>query len=156
MHPDHARSRAQACAFLALVTGILLLPEITNVAAQPVDVVTPSSSANLRATNAPTPRSEAAPLPVQNFSVQRGIGILTDDGNSYWPGYLSNVQAPATFRVLPTANNTFMVQKVAYQFDDPSTGVVFYDGAKRPIVGFLDANYVPPGYTLPSPFTFAG
>ena len=42
--------------------------------------------------------------------------------------------APATFRVTPTANNTFTVRRVAFTFDDPSTGVVAYDGAKRPIV----------------------
>ncbi len=156
MHPDNVRARAHACVFLTLVAAVLLSPEMINLAAQPIDVVNSMSSANLRASDALTPRSEAAPLPVQNFSVQRGIGILADDGNSFWPGFLSNVQAPATFRVVPTANNTFMVRKVPYQFDDPSTGVVLYDGAKRPIVGFLDANYVPPGYTLPSPFTFAG
>lgn len=127
-----------------------------NTGAQPVEAVNPAGAANLRATSAFTPRGDAAPLPLSNFSVQRGIGIVADDGNSYWPGYPSNVNAPATFRFVPTANNTFLVRRVAYQFDDPSTGVVLFDGATRPIVGYLDANYLPPAYTLPSPITFAG
>jgi len=149
MHSEPGRFPARACAFLVLVAAVRL-------SAQPVDVVNPTPAANLRASDALPPRSDAAPLPVSNFSVQRGIGILADDGNSYWPGYPSDLHAPATIRVVPTANNTFILRKVAYQFDDPSTGVVLYDGAKRPIVGFLDANYIPPHYTLPSPFTFAG
>jgi hypothetical protein len=127
-----------------------------RVSAQTVDVVNPVSAAQLRATDARTPRSEAVPLPITAFSVSRGIGILADDGSSYWPGYPSDLSAPATFRVVPTANNTFTVRRVAFQFDDPSTGVIAYDGAKRPIVGFLDANYLLPHYTLPAPFTFAG
>src|SRR5882724_10187587 len=139
-----------------VLVAVFLVPAAPRLSAQSQDVVNPTSPANLRATDARTPRTEAAPLPVTSFSISRGIGILADDGNSYWPGYPSNVQAPATFHVTPTANNTFMVQKVAYQFDDPSTGTVLYDGAQRPILGFLDANYIPPHYTLPSPFTFAG
>ena len=59
--------------------------------------------------------------------------------------------APRRRRTTPS-----LCEGVAFQFDDPSTGVVAYDGAKRPIVGFLDANYIPPHYTLPAPFTFAG
>ena len=151
---DKVRARARVP--LALVVAILLSPEILPLAAQPVEVVNPTSAANLRASDAHTPRSEAAPLPVQNFSVSRGIGIVADDGSSYWPGFPMNVPAPATFRVVPTANNTFTIRQVAYQFDDPSTGVVYYDGAKRQILGFLDANYQRPIYTLPAPFTFAG
>jgi hypothetical protein len=139
-----------------LVAAVLLSPEIAHLSAQSVDVINPTSAPTLRATDALPPRSEAAPLPLANFSVQRGIGILADDGNSYWPGYPSDLHAPATFRVVPTANNTFTIRKVAFQFDDPSTGVVLFDGAKRPIVGYLDANYILPHYTLPSPFTFAG
>jgi len=133
--------------FLVAITILSL-----RVAAQPVDDVNP----HLRATSTFTPRGDAAPLPLSNFSVQRGIGILADDGNSYWPGYPSDLHAPATFHVVPTANNTFLVRRVAYQFDDPSTGVVLFDGAKRPIVGFLDANYIPPAYTIATPITFAG
>jgi hypothetical protein len=142
----------------AFLRGVALIPFLlsASLSAQSLEVVKPTSAAHIRATDARTPRGEAAPLPISSFTTSRGIGILTDDGNSYWPGYPSNVLAPATFRVTPTANNTFMVQRVAFQFDDPSTGVVAYDGAKRPIVGFLDANYLPPAYTLPSPFTFAG
>jgi hypothetical protein len=136
-----------------IVALVLLSPVIS---AQPVDVITPVPAANLRATSTFTPRSEAAPLPVSSVSVQRGIGIVADDGNSYWPGYPSDLHGPATFRVVPTANNTFIVRRVAYQFDDPSTGVVLFDGAKRPIVGYLDANYLFPKYTLPAPFTFGG
>jgi hypothetical protein len=128
----------------------------SHLAAQSLEAINPTSPAHIRASEARTPRGEAVPLPVSSFSESRGIGILTDDGNSYWPGYPSDVLAPATFRVVPTANNTFTVQRVAFQFDDPSTGVIAYDGAKRPIVGFLDANYLLPHYTLPAPFTFAG
>src|SRR3954471_3593887 len=137
----------------AFIPVILLC---SHLSAQSLDVVHATSPAHLRASEARTPRGEAAPLPVTSFSVSRGIGILADDGNSYWPGYRSDVLAPATFRVVPTPNNTFIVQRVAFQFDDPSTGVVAYDGAKRPIIGFLDANYLLPHYTLPAPFTFAG
>jgi hypothetical protein len=154
MHADTARARARG--FLALVAAVLLSPQISRLSAQPVDIVNATSAANVRASDAPTPRSEAAPLPAQNFSVQRGIGILADDGSSYWPGFPSDLQPPATFHVVPTANNTFLVRRVPFQFDDPSTGVVFYDGAKRPILGFLDANYQRPLYNLPAPFTFAG
>jgi Putative binding domain, N-terminal len=125
-------------------------------AAQPVDIVNPPSAPNLRASSAFTPRGDAAPLPASSFSIQRGIGVLADDGNSYWPGYPSDLHAPATLRVTPTANNTFIVRRVAYQFDDPSGGTVLFDGAKRPIVGYLDANYLFPKYTLPAPFTFGG
>jgi hypothetical protein len=121
-----------------------------------VDVVKPAAAANLRATEAMTPRSDAAPLPLASFSTQRGIGILADDGNSYWPGYPSDLHAPATLRIVPAANNTFTMRRVAYQFDDPSTGVVLFDGAQRPIVGYLDANYIAPHYTLPNAFPFAG
>ena len=142
--------------FLVMAAAVILSPEIGRLAAQPVDVVNPTPAANLRAIDAVTPRSEAAPLTVSSFSVARGIGIVADDGNSYWPGYPSDLQAPATFRIVPTTNNAFTLRRVAYQFDDPSTGVVLYDGATRPIVGYLDANYIPPAYTLPSPFTFAG
>jgi hypothetical protein len=138
---------------LAFIPSMLLC---SHLAAQSLEAVHPTSAAHIRASEARTPRGEAAPLPVSSFSVSRGIGILTDDGNSYWPGYPSDLLAPATFRVVPTANNTFTVQRVAFQFDDPSTGVIAYDGAKRPIVGFLDANYLAPHYTLPAPFTFAG
>lgn len=136
-----------------IVALVFVAPVIS---AQPVDVIKPVPAANLRATSTFTPRSDAAPLPVSSVTVQRGIGIVADDGNSYWPGYPSDLHAPATLRVVPTANNTFIVRKVAYQFDDPSTGVVLFDGAKRPIVGFLDANYIFPKYTLPAPFTFGG
>jgi hypothetical protein len=154
MSPDAARVPLPASVRrLAVLAGVLLAGRLS---AQPVDVVNPVSAAQVRATDALTPRSEFAPLPVTNFSVSRGIGILADDGNSYWPGYPSDLQAPATFRVVPTASNTFTVQRVAFQFDDPSTGVIAYDGAKRPIVGYLDANYLLPHYTLPAPFTFAG
>jgi hypothetical protein len=147
MHPDAVRLRVRIP--LALIAVILITPCLV---AQQIDVVDP----HVRATSALTPRGDAAPLPVSSFSVSHGIGIVTDDGNSYWPGYLSDLQAPATFHVVPTANNTFIVSRVAFQFDDPSTGVVAYDGAKRPIVGFLDANYLPPAYNLPTPFSFAG
>jgi hypothetical protein len=142
----------------AFLRGVALIPFLLSagLSAQSLEVVKPASAAHIRATDARTPRGEAAPLPISSFTTSRGIGILADDGNSYWPGYPSNVLAPATFRVTPTANNTFTVQRVAFQFDDPSTGVVAYDGGKRPIVGFLDANYLLPHYTLPSPFTFAG
>jgi hypothetical protein len=136
--------------------GLVALLFSSSLAAQSLEVINPTSPAHVRATEARTPRGEAAPLPLSSFTVSRGIGILSDDGNSYWPGYPSDLQAPATFRVVPTANNTFTVRRVAFQFDDPSTGVIAYDGAKRPIVGFLDANYLPPAYTLPAPFTFAG
>src|SRR6059058_615696 len=144
-----------APAFLRGVALITLLLS-ASLSAQSLDVVKPVSAAHIRATDARTPRGEAAPLPLSSFTTSRGIGILTDDGGSYWPGYPSDVLAPATFRVIPTPNNTFIVQRVAFQFDDPSTGVVAYDGAKRPIVGYLDANYLLPHYTLPAPFTFAG
>src|SRR5216684_5184589 len=140
----------------AFSVGLAALFLCSSLAAQSLDVINPTSPANIRSTEARTPRGEAAPLPVSSFSVSRGIGILADDGNSYWPGYPSDLQAPATFRVVPTANNTFTVRRVAFQFDDPSTGVIAYDGAKRPIVGYLDANYLLPHYTLPAPFTFAG
>ena len=138
---------------VAVVPAMLFCAHLS---AQSLDVVHATSPAHIRASEARTPRGEAAPLPVSSFSVSRGIGILADDGNSYWPGYPSDVLAPATFRVVPTANNTFTIQRVAFQFDDPSTGVIAYDGARRPIVGFLDANYLLPHYTLPAPFTFAG
>src|SRR5438128_584907 len=141
---DAVRLRA-----LRLVILTALLSPLPRLSAQLVD-------AHLRATDALTPRGEAAPLPAANVSVERGIGILADDGNSYWPGYPSDLHAPATFRIIPAANNTFVVRRVAYQFDDPSTGVVLFDGTKRPIVGFLDANYIPPAYTLATPITFAG
>ena len=124
--------------------------------AQPIDIVKVTSPAHVRATGAPPPRTEAAPLPTTSFSVSRGIGILEDDGQSYWPGFAANFQAPATFRLTPTTNNTFMAQRVAYQFDDPAGGTVIYDGAQRPILGFLDANYIFPLYSLPLPITFAG
>jgi hypothetical protein len=143
-------------AILALVAAFVLSPEIFNLAAQSVDVIGPVGGANLRASALTTPHTEATPLPVSSFSVSRGIGILEDDGKSIWPGIPSPIQGQGTWRATPTANNTFTVRKVAYQFDDPSTGVILYDGAKRPIVGFLDANYIPPHYTLPAPFTFAG
>lgn len=122
--------------------------------AQPVEPVTTVSAAHVRATEALTPRGEATPLPVQNFSVSRGIGIVEDDGNSYWPGSPANFTGPATFRLTPTTNNTFMVQRVAFQFDDPSTGSLLFNGAVRPILSYLDANYI--RYNLPSPLTFAG
>jgi len=134
---------------LALAVALIIAPCLV---AQQIGVVDP----RVRANDSFTPRGDAAPLPVSSFSVSHGIGIVTDDGSSYWPGYPSDLQAPATFHVTPTANNTFTVRRVAFQFDDPSTGVVAYDGAKRPIVGFLDANYLLPYYTLPTPFTFAG
>src|SRR5258706_13996429 len=136
--------------------GLVALLLSSSLAAQSLEVINPTSPAHVRATEGRTPRGEAAPLPLSSFTVSRGIGILADDGNSYWPGYPSDLLAPATFGVIPTANNTFTVRRVAFQFDDPSTGVVAYDGAKRPIVGFLDANYLLPHYTLPAPFTFAG
>ena len=143
---------------LAVLRGVAIVSFLhcASLSAQSLEVVRPASAAHIRATEARTPRGEATPLPVSSFSVSRGIGILADDGASYWPGYPSDLLAPATFRVIPTANNTFTVQRVAFQFDDPSTGVIAYDGAKRPIVGFLDANYLAPHYTLPAPFTFAG
>jgi hypothetical protein len=147
MHPDSVRVRVRTT--LALIAALLVSPILV---AQQIDVVDP----HVRATDAFTPRGEAAPLPVSSFSVSHGIGIVTDDGSSYWPGYPSDLQAPATLHVTPTANNTFIVQRVPFQFDDPSTGVIAYDGAKRPIVGYLDANYLPPAFTLPTPFTFAG
>ena len=130
--------------FLAAAVVLSLNILSPGMGAQPVDAVNPAGAANLRATSAFTPRGEAAPLPLSNFSVQRGIGIVADDGNSYWPGYPSDLRAPATFRVVPASGNTFTVRRVAYQFDDPSTGVVLFDGAARPIVGYLDANYIPP------------
>lgn len=136
---------------LALVAALLVA---SSLAAQPVEPVNAVSAAHIRATEALTPRGEAAPLPVQNFSVSRGIGIVEDDGNSYWPGVPSNFTGPATFRLTPTANNTFMVQRVAFQFDDPSTGSLLFNGAVRPILNFLDANYI--RYNLPSPLSFAG
>lgn len=139
---------------VAILAVLLLWP--AAIPAQSVGPINPASPAHVRATDARTPRTEASPLPVSSFSVSRGIGILSDDGNSYWPGYPSDLLAPATFRVTPTANNTFTVRRVAFTFDDPSTGIVAYDGAKRPIVGFLDANYLLPHFTMPAPFTFAG
>src|SRR5258707_2593500 len=142
------RLRSVACVF-----ALLLAYQLSG---QSLDPVNPTSPAHLRASEARTPRGEAAPLPGSSFTGSRGIGIVADDGNSYWPGYPSDLQAPATFRVIPTANNTFMVKRVAFQFDDPSTGVVAYDGGKNPIVGYLDANYLQPHFTLPAPFTFAG
>ncbi len=151
MRPGAVRVRARLplALVVTLIGGVVVAP---CVAAQQIDVVDP----HVRAASTFTPRGEAAPLPLSSFSVSHGIGILTDDGNSYWPGYPSDLQAPATFHVTPTANNTFIVRRVAFQFDDPSTGVIAYDGAKRPIVGFLDANYLLPHYPLPTPFTFAG
>src|SRR5437763_11730355 len=133
--------------------GLVALFLSSSLAAQSLEVINPTSPAHVRATELRTPRGEAAPLPLSSFTVSRGIGILADDGNSYWPGYPSDLLAPGTFRVTPTANNTFTIQRVAFQFDDPSTGVIAYDGAKRPIVGFLDANYLLPHFTLPAPFT---
>lgn len=157
MHPETVRGadRWHAVRF-AVIAAFLLFLSTGRAMAQPIDVIGPVSAANRMATDAMTPRSEAAPLPLANFTTVNGIGILEDDGNSYWPGFPSNVQAPATFRVTPGPNNTFVIRKVAYQFDDPSTAVVLFDGAKRPILGFLDANYIRPLYTLPAPFTFAG
>lgn len=148
MRPDAVRLRVRIplALVVTLIGGVVMAPCLV---AQQIDP-------HVRATTTFTPRGEAAPLPLSSFSVSHGIGIVTDDGNSYWPGYPSDLQAPATFHVTPTANNTFIVRRVAFQFDDPSTGVIAYDGAKRPIVGFLDANYLPPHYTLPTPFTFAG
>lgn len=149
-------ARVRVHAFVLRLVAILILASTGRLAAQPVEAIDPPSHAHVRATDARTPRGEASPLPVSNFSVSHGIGVITDDGSSYYPGYPSDLPALATFRVVPTANNTFTVTRVAFQFDDPSTGVVAYDGAKRPIVGFLDANYLLPHYTLPRPFTFAG
>ncbi len=140
----------------AIVLALFVAPVIGHLSAQPLEPVNATSRAHVRATDTRTPRGEAAALPLSNFSVSRGIGILSDDGNSYWPGYPSDLGTQATFRVVPTANNTFTIRRVAYQFDDPSTGVLHFDASKRPIVGFLDANYVQPHYTLPAPFTFAG
>ena len=49
------------------------------------------------------------------------------------------------------------MQRVAFQFDDPSTGVVAYRRrASGRSSAILDANYLLPHYTLPAPFTFAG
>ena len=124
----------------------------TSLAAQSVDVINTTSPAHVRATEARTPRGQAAPLPLGNFSVARGMGILEDDGNSYWPGFPANFQAPATFRIVPTASNTFTIRRVAYTFDDPSSATVIFDGAKRPILGYVDANYISPNYSLPAPF----
>ena len=135
-----------------LVIGLVA----TSLAAQSVDIVNPASRAHVRATEALTPRGEAPPLPLQNFTVSRGIGIVEDDGNSFWPGFPANFQAPATFRITPTASNTFTIRRVAFTFDDPSTATVIFDGAKRPILGYVDANYIFPYYSLPTPFTFAG
>lgn len=139
-----------------VVVAAFVLPELFTVAAQSVDVITPTSPPHLRASDARTPHVETTPLPVQNFTVSRGIGILEDDGKSLYPGFPSPIHGQETWRATPTANNTFILKKVAYQFDDPAAGVVIYDGAKRQIVGFLDANYIPPHYTLPAPFTYAG
>ena len=133
---------------------LILAALIGRVSAQPVEPVNTVSAAHVRATDALTPRGEAAPLPVQNFTVSRGIGIVEDDGGSYWPGLPSNFTGPATFRLTPTANNTFMVQRVAAQFDDPSTGSILFNGAVRPILSYLDANYI--RYNLATPLTFAG
>ncbi|MEO8036777.1 MAG: hypothetical protein ABI837_20250, partial [Acidobacteriota bacterium] len=155
MSPELACVRVRICPLL-LVAVAMILGSPGSSSAQPVDVIKPTSPSHLRATEARPPRGEAAVLPAQNFSVSRGIGILADDGNSYWPGYPSNVQAPASFRFVPTTNNTYNVRRVPFVFDDPSTGVVQFDGAKRQILGFLDANYQRPLYTFPSPFTFAG
>ena len=135
-----------------LVIGLVA----TSLAAQSVDIVNPTSRAHVRATEALTPRGEASPLPLQNFTVSRGIGIVEDDGNSFWPGFPANFQAPATFRITPTASNTFTIRRVAFTFDDPSTATVIFDGATRPILGYVDANYIFPYYSLPAPFTFAG
>src|SRR5436190_11838556 len=124
-----------ATCVLALAVGV------SSLSAQEIDPL-------VRATGAFPPRGAATtPLPVTSFSVSRGIGIIDDDGNSYWPGYPSDLHAPATLRVVPTTSNTFTIRRVPFQFDDPSSGTVIYDGAKRPIVGFLDANYIPPAYT---------
>jgi hypothetical protein len=142
---------------VAILAAALFAPFNRCLFAQSLEPVNPTSRAHVRATETRTPRSEAAaPLPLSSFSVSRGIGIVSDDGNSYWPGYPSDLGTQATFRVVPTANNTFTIRRVAYQFDDPSTGVVYYDASKRPIVGFLDANYQRPIYTLPAPFSFGG
>jgi hypothetical protein len=138
--------------FLSLVIGFTA----SSIAAQSVDIVNPVSPAHVLATEARTPHGEAAPLPLQNFTVSRGIGIVEDDGNSFWPGFPANFQAPATFRIVPTASNTFTIRRVAFAFDDPAGATILFDGAKRPIVGYLDANYLFPHYTLPTPFTFAG
>jgi hypothetical protein len=141
---------------LPFLAGLLLIAETSPLSAQPLDIVNPGTAPTRRATEALPPRSVFAALPPQNVSVARGIGIVEDDGNSYWPGFPATVQAPATFRWTPTANNTFTVQRVPYAFDDPAGAVVLYDGAKRPILGFLDANYVRPFYTLPKPFPIGG
>jgi hypothetical protein len=60
-----------------------------------------------------TPHAEGTPLPVSNVTVSRGIGIL-EDGKSLWPGLLSTVQGQGTWRVTPTANNTFIVRGDTY------------------------------------------
>ncbi|HYM60331.1 MAG TPA: hypothetical protein VEZ11_05505, partial [Thermoanaerobaculia bacterium] len=137
----------------AALAGTLLLFSI-SLSAQPVDVVNPGPPSTLRATDALPATGGLAALPLQSFSVAHGIGVLEDDGNSYWPGFPAKLQAPATFHFTPTATNTYMVQRVAYQFDDPSQGSVLYDGSARPILGFLDANYV--RYALPVPFSIGG
>src|SRR5438105_8704463 len=147
-----SRGVAAMRGFLPLVVVFVT----TSLAAQSVDVINTTSPAHVRATEARTPRGQAAPLPLGNFSVARGMGILEDDGNSYWPGFPANFQAPATFRIVPTASNTFTIRRVAYTFDDPSSASVIFDGAKRPILGYVDANYISPNYSLPAPFTFAG
>lgn len=126
----------------------------SGISAQPLDVVGTSALPNLVRTEARTPRGDANALPLSSFSVSRGIGIVEDDGNSYWPGFPSSMTAPATFRVTQNPNNTFTVRRIDYQFDDPAGATVVYNGATRPIVGFVDATYN--RYTLPNAFTFGG
>jgi hypothetical protein len=138
--------------FLPLVIVLFTMP----LAAQSIDIVNPTSPAHVRATEALPPRGEASLVPLQNFSVARGIGIVEDDGSSYWPGFPANFQAPATFRITQNGGNTFNVRRVAFSFDDPAGAAVLFDGAKRPIVGYVDANYIAPTYALPVPFPFAG
>src|SRR5258706_8407359 len=108
MHPAPRLSCVSATALLALAPAILLAPAL---AAQPVDVVKPAAAANLRATDGLPAHGDAAPLPLASFSAQRGIGIVADDGNSYWPGYPSDLHAPATLRIVPAANNTFTIRR---------------------------------------------
>jgi len=83
MHPDAVRVRVRIP--LALIAVILITPCLV---AQAIDATDP----HIRANDAFTPRGEAAPLPVSSFSVSHGIGIVTDDGNSYWPGYPSDLR----------------------------------------------------------------
>lgn len=153
MCPDTVQARVLPR--LVVLAVILLGTSATQrLTAQSVDVIGQPSPAHLRATEERTPRGDAAPLPLSRFTTSRGMGILEDDGQSYWPGFASDLHAPATFRVTPTATNTFVVRRVPYQFDDPGAATTLFDGARRPIVGYLDASYL--FYTLPTPVTFAG